>query len=176
MANAADTHPPRLRLFLALWPDDPVRQQLQDHLQQWAWPAAVACYLPADWHVTLHFIGSVSAERLPEIMAAAAQEWEPFELVLNRPELWPHGLAVLCAEAVPESLRALHERLGQALRQLDLALEPRAYRPHLTLARRAAAARPPHSVQPVIWPVRSFVLAASTGDQQQRYRVLQRYD
>jgi len=163
------------RLFLALWPDDGVRAQIAAHAAHWRWPGTCARYHPADWHATLHFLGNVDADRVPEIAAAANVPCQAFELVLDQPRLWPRGLAVLCATALPAELRALHARLGQALHGLGLALETRPYQAHVTLARHAAAASPPAAAVPVVWPVRGFALVMSTGDTDQRYRVLRQY-
>jgi RNA 2',3'-cyclic 3'-phosphodiesterase len=106
---------------------------------------------------------------------------EPFDLVLDQPKVWPHGLAVLCPPELPAALRDLHARLGQALRGLGLALalDARPYAPHVTLARHAAAAIPPAACAPVRWPVRwpvrGFALVLSTGLKAPRYRVIRQY-
>ena len=163
------------RLFLALWPDEGVQRQLLAQANQWVWPSGCVPYLPADWHVTLHFIGQVDADRVEGIAAGAAVPFQPFELLLNQPGLWPHGLAVLLATDVPMPLRALYDRLGDALHRLDLPVETRPYLPHVTLARRAEAAIPPTALAPVVWSVRSFALVISTGDKGQRYRVIRQY-
>ncbi|PIY27656.1 MAG: RNA 2',3'-cyclic phosphodiesterase [Comamonadaceae bacterium CG_4_9_14_3_um_filter_60_33] len=167
------------RLFLALWPDDSVRVQLAAHADQWLWPAGCVRYAPADWHVTLHFMGDVAAEKVQAIAAAVALPFQPLDLVFNlvfdQPRLWPQGLAVLCASELPAALKNLHEALGQALRVLDLALDKRPYMPHITLARHAEAAVAPEACVPVVWPVNDFALVLSTGQKQQRYRILRHY-
>ena len=163
------------RLFLALWPDAGVREQLATHADQWLWPARCMRYAPADWHVTLHFIGDVVAEKMEAIAACAAVPFQPFDLVLDQPRLWARGLAVLGASEVPMPLRTLHERLGNALRGLDLALDTRPYVPHLTLARHADAAIPPAVFVPVRWQVRGFALGLSAGLKEPRYRVIRQY-
>jgi 2'-5' RNA ligase len=163
------------RLFLALLPDEKAKAALAMHRDQWQWPAHTALYAPQDWHVTLHFIGAVPRPRLDELRAALAVPLTPFELCLDRPELWPHGLAVLCPEVVPAALRQLHAELGQALLGLGLRTDARPYRPHLTLARHAAPARPPPARPLPDWRVRSYALMASTGQAAQRYQVLRRY-
>lgn len=163
------------RLFLALWPDDGVREQFVAHASQWAWPSGCVRYGPADWHITLHFIGDVGADRVESIATCADVPFQPFELVLDQPVLWPHGLAVLRATEVPAPLQALYDRLGQELRALDLAIETRPYQPHVTLARHADAAIPPKTSAPVVWRVPSFTLVVSTGDSCQRYRVIRWY-
>ena len=163
------------RLFLALWPDDGIRGQVAAHVSQWLWPPGCAPCAPADWHATLHFIGDVAAERVEGIADGAAVAFQPFELVLDQPVLWSHGLAVLLASEVPMALRALHERLGDRLRGLGLPVDTRPYVPHVTLARRAGAAIPPRVVLPVRWPARGFALVVSTGLQAPRYRVIRHY-
>lgn len=87
--------PPPLCLFLALWPDDQVRRRIADHARRWTFPRTSKLYRPADWHVTLHFLGNVPAERVPEIDTSAVVQLNPFELVLDRPEVWRGELAVM---------------------------------------------------------------------------------
>ncbi len=163
------------RLFLALWPDHAAKGKIAEHARRWVLPSGCVPYAPVDWHVTLHFIGNVFAERVPDIAAGVGVPLEPFELVLDQPQLWPQGLAVLCASEVPAALQALHDRLGRALRGLNQAVDGRPYQPHLTLARRADAAIPPSACAPIVWSVRSFALVVSTGRTDQRYEVLRQY-
>lgn len=162
-------------LFLALWPYDGVREQLAAHADQWLWPAGCTRYAPADWHVTLHFIGDVLTEKVAAIAACAEVPFQTFGLLLDQPRRWPHGLAVLCASEVPAALKTLHERLAQRLSTLDLALDNRPYVPHVTLSRHAEAAIAPAVAVPVRWPVSGFSLLVSTGLKEPRYRVLRQY-
>ena len=175
MRQAPQASPDSARLFLALLPDVAVLAALAVHRDQWQWPAAAARYAPADWHVTLHFIGSVARSRLEELRAALAVPITPFALGWGRPELWPHGLAVLCPEVVPEALQQLHTQLGQALQPLGLRTDSRPFRPHFTLARHAQAARLPAQWPVFNWAVTGYALVESTGQAAQRYRVLQSY-
>jgi 2'-5' RNA ligase len=57
----------------------------------------------------------------------------------------------------------LHAELAQALRTLDLPVERRGFRPHVTLARHAAGASPPPDPMPVQWTLRDPVLVQSAG-------------
>jgi 2'-5' RNA ligase len=164
------------RLFLALWPDDDVPQQLIAHSRLWTWPAGCTHYLPADWHLTLHFLGPVKPDRVADIVALVAVPFEPFILTLDQPTCWPHGLAVLCMSQVPSALQALHERLGAALRRLDLPVEARPYQPHVTLVRRATGAITPVRPTPVVWRVRQCALVESTGAASPRYWVIHVYE
>ena len=165
-----------LRLFLVLWPDAAVRAQIARAHQAWAWPPQARRYAPPDWHVTLHFIGAVPAQRLDALRAGLQVPVSPCALVLDQTALWPRGLAVCEACTVPPALRDLQDRLAEALRALALPVESRPWRPHLTLARNAQGAVPPAAGEPVSWPVQGYALAASTGRPRQRYAILARYD
>jgi len=164
-----------LRLFLALWPDDDVRVQLAAQVCRWTWPAGSVLYQPSDWHVTLHFIGAVGADWVDAISSELDVPFEPFELRLDQPQVWPRGVAVLCAGTVPHQLRQLHDRIGAALQALGLPVDARPYRAHVTLARRAAGAVVPPGVAPPRWRARGYALVVSTGEKGQRYRVLRQY-
>lgn len=172
--DAGHEAPAGIRLFLALCPGAAVRAALARHAATWRWNADAVRYQPNDWHVTLHFIGAVPRARLEELRGGLAVPMTPFELRFGEPLLWPHGLAVLLPMAVPPALQALHDALGRRVRQLGLATDARTYRPHLTLARRAAQAVPP---PPPAWgwPVQGYALMASTGGAETRYRLLQHY-
>lgn len=166
------------RLFLALCPGQAVQAALATHADAWHWNEGAARYAAADWHVTLHFIGAVPHSRLDELRTGLDVPAPPFELRFGQPALWPHGLAVLLPMAVPAALQQMHDQLAHRLHQLDLRTDERPYRPHLTLARRAQAARPPARWPAWGWQVQGYALMASTGDTEaggQRYRVLQQY-
>ena len=163
------------RLFLALLPPDTVKAALASYSEQWRWPAGAVRYAAADWHVTLHFMGSLPRPRLDDLRAGLALPVTPFELRLAQAELWPHGLAVLCPEVVPAGLQQLHAALAQALARLGLRTDARPLRPHLTLARHAQGAQPPIERPRLDWPVAAYALMESTGAPAARYRVLQSY-
>ena len=133
---------PTVRLFLALWPSDATRAALLAHAQAWAWPPA-ARRTPAErLHLTVHFLGSVDTGLVPSLRKGLDVAWEGCELLLDRPQVWPGGIAVMEAGEVPPPLAALHARLGERLEGLGLALDARRYRPHVTRARKACAATP----------------------------------
>jgi 2'-5' RNA ligase len=151
------------RLFVALWPTPTVRRALQAAQRGWRWPAA-AVPTPRDkLHLTLHFIGAVPSERVPAIAAGLAVPCPPFTLVLDEVAVWPNGCAVLQAGTTPPGLATLHQRLAQALDSLRLQVEPRLFRPHVTLARKAGGAAPPDATTLLRWPVRACVLVRSAA-------------
>lgn len=138
-----------------------------------AWPTGAAPVPDDKLHLTLHFIGAVPARRVPDIADTLACPVTPFTLVLDTVETWPRGLALLAPGEVPPALRRLHADLADALRALALPVEARAFRPHVTLARRAGPPWPRRACVPVVWPVRGYALVRSRPDG--RYDLLRRY-
>lgn len=173
MSPVADA--PTARLFLALWPSAPVREALGAHVSQWQWPTGARVYAPDDWHLTLHFIGAVPRERLPRLLHDLHAPLTPFHLQLDQAEAWPQGLAVLTPRELPPALSALHDQLRQRLLAQGLPVAERAFRPHVTLARRATGAQAPNAPLAVRWPVKGYALVESTPHEPVRYHVLWRH-
>ncbi len=166
----------RVRLFLARWPGEATRRRLAAWRDCWRWPPGTAVVPDARLHVTLHFLGAVPQSDVACLIDALAVPFEPFALRLGAPAQWPGGIAALVPDAVPPGLLRLHADLGAALRGLGLPVEARAYRPHVTLARRAAGAQAPDASPALHWPVRAWVLVQSTLGPSGGYRVLRRFD
>lgn len=167
--------PASTRLFTALWPDDKVRNALREWRDAWAWPSS-ASPVPTDkLHITLHFLGNLPSERVPELVEGLAVPFTPFRLDLGHAKLWPHGIAVLEPHLEPEELLQLHASLGQALLSLGLQPEERKFRPHVTMSRRAGNAVAPVEGPPIAWDVRSYALVESQPGNGGRYSVLKHY-
>ncbi|MGZ5181332.1 MAG: RNA 2',3'-cyclic phosphodiesterase [Ramlibacter sp.] len=167
--------PKALRLFIALWPPPPVRAALAALRDRWQWPAGAAVVEAARLHVTLHFLGSVATDRLPDLVAGLGVAGEEAELRLEdaQQRVWPGGIAVLELEA-PPALRRLHARLAEALAKLGMPVEDRPWRPHVTFARKAAGARPAATSALPPWRVDGgFVLVRSVPGG--GYETLQHY-
>jgi len=164
------------RLFLALWPGPAARHSLLAWRDACIWPASTALVRPERLHMTLHFLGSVASDRLAELEHGLKVPFKRFDMRLGNCERWRHGLVVLRPHAVPEPLLELQAALAVALSALSLPLERGAFRPHVTLARRAAGAVLPATAPDFHWSVRGYVLACSMPGPQGGYRALARYD
>ena len=140
-----------LRLFIGLWPDADTRAAIEAQAQAWSWPASTRRTRVEQLHVTVHFLGNVPAARLAALAEGLRVTWSGCELLLDRATVWPGGIAVLEATQVPPSLAALHAELQARLQQLQVPVEERRYRPHVTLARKASGARPPVKGEPLRW-------------------------
>ena len=163
------------RIFLALWPDAKVRAGLAQYADAWAWPKGVARVRDAKLHLTLHFIGDVERQRLTELQRQLALPFDPFCLRLGYPDLWPHGIAVAQPHAIPEPLLHLQAELGGLLKASALTPETREFHPHVTLARRAHAAKPPAACLDIHWQVNGYALIESCFDAPRTYAILCRY-
>lgn len=92
---------------------------------------------PEQWHVTLQFLGSTEetryaciVERLHEIQAQAV------EIEMDEPGFFERAGVFHLTVKATTSLLALHRQSEQALAACGFEPEPRAYSPHITLARR----------------------------------------
>lgn len=165
--------PTRLaRLFLALWPTEDVVKAVSEHRRTWPWPPPTKMVGPQRLHLTLHFLGNVARERLPELHEGLQVGFDPFVLELGRGELWRGGLAVLRPVSTPAGLGGLRSRLADALRRLDLEPTTEPYRPHVTLARQAQGVEPPALQARIRWAVGSYALVESEPGPPSRYTVL----
>jgi len=164
--------PASQRLFLALWPDPAVRAALRAARDAWTWPRGASPVHTDKLHVTLHFLGDQPAASLPALLDGCAVPFTPFTLALERAELWHNGIATLVPAAPPAALLDLHARLAQALAALGLQPEARAYRPHVTMARRAGGVAVPQAGPAIEWNVSGYALVESRGG---TYTVLRDY-
>lgn len=160
------------RLFIALWPTPAVRRALAAEQRLWPWPAGAALTAADKLHLTLHFIGAVPASRVAAVAEGLRRPCPRFTLLIDHAAVWPNRCAVLGASEVPAPLAALHGALAEALRGMQLPVETRALRPHVTLARKARGAVAPAAPLALRWPVRGYTLMQSAAG---RYTALARY-
>ncbi|WP_075793475.1 RNA 2',3'-cyclic phosphodiesterase [Massilia putida] len=167
-----DAQPDTTRLFLALWPIEPVRDQLRAWRDAWTWPRGATPVHTDKLHVTLHFLGNLPSSRLPELLDGLQVPFTPFQLQFGRPVLQHSGIAWLEPHTEPQPLLDLHARLSDALLALGLTPEARKYRPHVTMARRANGAVIPAAGPAIDWAVTHYALVASHAG---AYTVLKEY-
>ena len=164
-----------MRLFLALWPDARTRAALLESQQAWSWPPAAAPVAAERLHLTLHFIGNVAQERLPAVVGGLKVDSESFGFTLHHADVWPNSVAVLQPQRAPDEMIRLHRKLADALRGLDLPVESRPFRPHVTLARRARGAVPAPREAGVDWQARDGYVLAESLPGGAGYKILERF-
>lgn len=169
--NHASVETGDLRLFIALWPDEPTRPQIVLQRDNQGWVSGARTVPEANLHITLIFMGGVSRPMLPTLVdRLASVPCVPMALYFDRIEDWGDGLVVLCPREIPAALTRLHRRLQEVQQALGLPVESRPYRPHVTLARHAMGTALTQPTAPIRWSARSFVLAQS--DPSGVYKVL----
>jgi len=96
---------------------------------------------PANFHVTLAFLGSVAAERIAALVAVAAairaaDPGHSLRLVFDRIEYWKKAeLLCVVARAEPH-IAAFADRLREQLASACFAPDLKPFRAHVTLARK----------------------------------------
>ena len=176
MKNAALQPPsePAKRLFIGLMPGREVQAAIQQHCRLWVWPSGCKPTSPERLHLTLHFLGNLDAAREKALKNALLDvPVEPLELVLQIPRVLRNEVAILQPQE-HAGLRALRQRLGSALACIGMAF-PQHWKPHVTLARKAARAVAPEAPPRIPWRVTEFVLVWSKLSQPPCYEVLARY-
>lgn len=157
-----------LRLFFAIWPPDAVRKTLWRSLapMREALPS-VRWVPPQRLHITLRFMGDVSAVCLPRLVRAAEalRQAAPFEIRLTGTGAFPRRgpPRVYWVGVRSRPLPGLRASLDRALAREGLDREDRIFRPHLTVGRtnrdRSATGGPPRS-ETVATPDLAFTVAA----------------
>ena len=114
-------------------------------------------------HLTLAFLGSVPADRLPELAEAGrAVAWRAFPLVLDSIGAFPRGGIVWLGSATPcEALATLAADLAATLAGRGFALEARRFAAHATLLRDARRMVRRTIEPPIVWRVDEFALVQS---------------
>lgn len=150
----------RRRVFFALWPDEETSRAIVRATRRAVRVSGGAPMARERLHVTVAFLGGLTAEQLELARGVMPIGVGPFELELDVLGVWPQSRTLwLAGRRVPPALNELHERLAVALEERGFEREQRIYRPHVTLARRARAVD--ETVDAIVWPVRDVVLAES---------------
>ncbi|MFP5348790.1 MAG: RNA 2',3'-cyclic phosphodiesterase [Gammaproteobacteria bacterium] len=150
------------RHFLALWPNAAARTALE------ALRAGLAGVegrlMPeSNLHITLVFLGATNVEQRRCVERACANiAAEPMEIRLERMRYRARGGIVWIEPAVtPVALTDLVRALEAGLKTCGIALPPRPYRAHMTLARDVRRYSAPPSPAPIVWTARTFCLVRS---------------
>jgi 2'-5' RNA ligase len=177
----------RVRAFVALAVPEDHRQGLGRYLAACADLAPDYRWVePEGLHLTLRFLGSLEPDVLARVGAVLrGVHVAPFWLSLGEPGRFgarssPRAIW-LGVEEGQESCATLAATVEAACQGAGLPPEPRAFKPHLTLARsrrdgaRLPALPPPPQLHP--WPVEDFVLYESRlrGGHPPAYVPLSRY-
>lgn len=138
-----------MRLFIGVELDAPVRRAAEDvairvreRLHTLAPGLRAGWVAPANFHITLWFLGEVSevrAEAIAAALRASAFPVAPFDLALDGCGAFPPSGAArvlwIGVRRGAAEMAALYAELGARLRPLGFEAERRGYSAHLTIAR-----------------------------------------
>ncbi|WP_411726629.1 RNA 2',3'-cyclic phosphodiesterase [Methyloglobulus sp.] len=149
------------RLFFALWPDDMIRQQCVK-ITRAINNGKIRPVNPANLHVTLLFLGNITTDKEIAFREEVAIIPVPkITLRFDHLNFWKKP-GVLCLTATDNSpkLMALVDNLAIVARKLDIPIDERPFKPHVTLAKKA---KEPMTLEfePIIWHSKSFCLVES---------------
>lgn len=157
------------RIFFALWPSEERQRALAQ---------ATASFLDAvegrptpreNLHLTLVFLGSVPEDAVSRVRAVAEDvsnairvDGKPIDLTLDRIDYWRKP-QILCATATHISKTAveLAEHLKRELIDVGFAPDLKAFRAHVTFARKVMRAPAQLNATPVALTFRDFSLVES---------------
>lgn len=168
------------RLFFAVELPEPVRQAVVDWRASQFPAAAGYPVAAASLHLTLAFLGEVSAAKQATLSTLAGRIRQPgFELALDDAGQWLRsGVVWLGPKRAPRGLLQLAEMLRSQAARSGCYQSPQPFHPHVTLLRNA---REKVRIPPpgFLWqfPVRHFSLYASRFSQgRTRYQALQHWE
>ena len=167
------------RVFFALWPDDEVREKIVEAFKLSPQSKLKGRIMrPENLHITLHFIGNVSEEKLDCLdQAAQTIKVEPFEFALDQyGHFYKAKIFWMGCFEIPQRLKKLHEILGEALSNCDYKIDQRPFAPHITLMRKLIKPGEIENFNSINWKVKNFVLVESvTVEGVIRYEVIKKY-
>ncbi|MFD7863545.1 RNA 2',3'-cyclic phosphodiesterase [Streptomyces sp. NPDC057682] len=136
----SDAPPPaRLRVFVALAPPDPAKEELVRRLHT-AYEAhpRLRWNRVEDWHLTLAFLGEVPAELVPRLcapLARVAGVHRPPRLALRGSGTFDDRVLWSGVDGELDALHRLAGAVRSVVRECGVPGGDRVLRPHLTLAR-----------------------------------------
>jgi len=165
------------RLFLALWPNYAIRNQIDKIIQSINF-AGLKKVKFNNLHVTLVFLGKVDADTELIIRQRMGNiHTQDFTIRFDQFAFWKKP-KVLCltAQQCDLQLFILVEAIKRELEQCGVVCEERPYKPHITLGRKVAE-QLDIDISVIDWQAHSFCLVeslSSIGGVQ--YKVLQRWE
>jgi RNA 2',3'-cyclic 3'-phosphodiesterase len=151
-----------VRLFFAVFPDSETRSRLAAAAQALVLDTESRKVPSENYHMTLAFIGEVSAPLAAFEAVGAAQRIPAFTARFDGYEYWPAPSVVVArASSYPAPLEDLRRGLCADLAQCGVRLDDRPFRPHVTIARKVPQAPVLQAMSEIAWTAHSFQLARS---------------
>lgn len=150
-----------MRIFFALWPPAETARALADWARDAQRLTGGRVTDETKIHLTLAFLGEVDPRRA--IAAARRVSSEDLTLPVEHAKYWRESNIVWAGpRETPLALKTLFEKLSIELYREEFILERRAFAAHVTLIRKARAAKLPPLPAMLDWSVEEFLLVRSS--------------
>lgn len=155
-----------MRCFVALWPDDAVRDRLDALAGEWHRRFPRARRVRRDnLHLTLAFIGEIEADRAQLVAdRIAAQDWSPGTWRVESIGAFVRARVLWAGSGDDPQLGSMAAAVRALLDELQVRYDRKPFAPHVTLLRnlpRAAAGIAQAIEPPIVWPTFQPVLLQS---------------
>jgi RNA 2',3'-cyclic 3'-phosphodiesterase len=149
------------RLFFALWPDNITRRRCAAVMQSICLGNSKPVN-PGNLHVTLLFLGKLALEQEIAVRQAAMTIPVPkISLRFDQLSFWKKpGVICLTSVELSEELTALVNNLTMLAKKLDIPIDERPFKPHVTLAKKARELTA-LEIEPIDWHCEAFCLVES---------------
>jgi RNA 2',3'-cyclic 3'-phosphodiesterase len=163
-----------MRLFFALWPPAETAHALAGWARAAQRRTGGKPMDSAKIHLTLAFLGDADPQRATT--AARRATGAAHDLPIEHARHWrENNIVWVGPRETPPALKALFESLSMELYREEFILERRPFAAHVTLIRKARAAKLP-PLPALEWPVREFLLVRSSlSSKGSTYEPLERF-
>lgn len=158
-----EDHRTSRRLFIALYPDEDIRRAIINAKGLQTITDFGRRVTVDNIHITVFFLGQVDGPlRSCVEQAVEGIRGRSFNLILDRLGYWSRPQILwLAPSRIPEELTSLYENMKSRLAKCGVTPDKRAYKPHLTLARKVKRPPPRIKIEPLSWHVKQFSLMES---------------
>lgn len=166
------------RYFFALWPDKKTADALFQVAEQVVDSDKGKLTQKENLHLTLLYLGHITTDFLSNAISAAQKiKPLPFDLQIDGVNDWSNvKVRYLSLTDSPDPLYVLVRQLNQALLEEGFKPERRSFVPHITVARRSQHQSQADEIEPLQWSVQRFCLVCANGDEENKYKIIERFD
>jgi 2'-5' RNA ligase len=150
------------RLFLACWPDQTLQDLLDSLAQRLQKKHGGRKTVRENIHLTLIFLGQVHQHKEQQLrQQLRTLDVKQFDLELDEAGAFTHcRINWVGPRKIPKGLKDLHQALKNISHGLGIHTEERAYKPHVSLLRKAES-QPEQAIEPIPWKVDRYCLIES---------------
>jgi RNA 2',3'-cyclic 3'-phosphodiesterase len=162
--NARTLNKKTMRVFFAIKPDETALKQLSHLAKQLTLTSGGQITKKANIHLTLAFLGEVAIDRLTTLRSVAkGVTATTFDFTFDEIRYWKHNQIIYAGTSTcTPKLLTLVNNLRNTLSTNSFVFDSRAYKPHITLARKVKSGRMlPDLVTPISWRVAEWFLMQS---------------